>query len=611
MPELRECLAHFLHFNNIFQTIKPHSSFQLLHLWADTKDGKGSQPSDEDKKYHVTNGLVVCLDDSCTIKRGTNHRQTPIWPPRCKPKAKSYLPLSALELKGGEGTSRAILLDFGPLWLSIAYLTHTSLQWYKKETWYQSIAAVPRKLRGFRVAVAFEFESYFLAFLSLDNMFQPTWADSRDTLPHIPPDVYSDFDAFLVGVTGFVDRILKSRKSCLAADEVRLSEPRAFFGVGVYTLCEIFFMAGIPMHISVQDLCKSPSRVARLCLSLWEFARRSHTDLWAELLRPAIVDGILAPTREQRRLYSNWLMVYGKSFAMVPRRMAALIDSEEAQDIFEPGYLRLALEEHPQLGPLVFGEEEWVRLGGSAVVSDDPLTAFFQREGMLQNERHLRPREYDTLVPPDFSAKNRARRPTYLYYEGGKTTGKQLWTIGKIPNELQNGFDLLTGSEKDTRLFSNIVRKSVSVAVGPLEYCGNGRVIKTPHSEKRVFVVQGDPALSDAQFLKYITGMYRIKLHLDRPGQAKASMTSEHRSARNKVLLPLTDVRRRLLTGPVDGNGSEDDGETVVPSSDDTLVNEPPLKKRRLTADKLITINFSDSGEQENTRTRRSSRSQR
>ncbi len=123
MPELRECLAHFLHFNNIFQTIKPHSSFQLLHLWADAKDGKGSQPSDEDKKYHVTNGLVVCLDDSCTIKRGTNHRQTPIWHPRCKPKAKGYLPLSALELKGGEGTSRAILLDFGPLWLSVSTIS--------------------------------------------------------------------------------------------------------------------------------------------------------------------------------------------------------------------------------------------------------------------------------------------------------------------------------------------------------------------------------------------------------------------------------------------------------------------------------------------------------
>ncbi|KAF9489088.1 hypothetical protein BDN71DRAFT_1435628 [Pleurotus eryngii] len=456
----------------------------LLHLWADAKDGKGHQPSDEEKKYHATNGLVVCLDDSCTIKRGTNHRQTPIWPPRCKPKAKDYLPLSALELKGGEGTSRAILLDFGPLWLSIAYLMHTSLQWYKKETWYQSIATVPCKLRGFHVAVAFEFESYFLAFLSLDNMFQPTWADSHDNLPHIPPDVYSDFNGFLVGIAGFVDRIIKSHKSCLAVDEVCLSEPRAFFGVGVYTLCEIFFMAGISIHILVQDLCKSPSCVARLCLALWEFARRSHADLWVELLRPAIVDGILAPTQEQCRLYSNWLMVYGKSYAVVPRCMAAVINSEEAQDIFEPGYLRLALEEHPQLGPLVFGEEEWVCLSGSAVVRDDPLTSFFQQEGMLQNESHIRPSEYDTLVPSDFSAKKHAHWPTYLYYEGGKTTGKQLWMMHKIPNRLQKAFDLITGSEKDSGLFSNIVQKSVSVAIGPPEYCGNGQVINTLHSKK-------------------------------------------------------------------------------------------------------------------------------
>lgn len=122
MPEIRECIAHFLHFQYVYNKLKSQeTNFTLLNLWADAKDGKGpGKFSDEEKKYNATDGKVMCLNSSCTIRRGTNHRQTPIWPSQCHPEAEEAIPLTSLELKGAQGTARTIHLDFGALWLSVS-----------------------------------------------------------------------------------------------------------------------------------------------------------------------------------------------------------------------------------------------------------------------------------------------------------------------------------------------------------------------------------------------------------------------------------------------------------------------------------------------------------
>ncbi|KAJ8692913.1 hypothetical protein PTI98_010179 [Pleurotus ostreatus] len=491
-----------------------------------------------------------------------------------------------------------------------------SLQFYTKDMWYNSILTVPKKLRGFRVGLAFEFETHTLAFVTLDNVFQPNWAVSCDKLPPTPSDVYADFHGFLRGVSTFVEGIMGSRKAGLAADGMRTAPSRVFFGMGVYTLCEVFFMAGIPIHISIQDFCQSPSRVARLCLALWEYTRKSHDNLWSDILKPALVDNILAPTRRQREQYGDWLMVYGKTRTLVPRRMAELIVKHEANDvngegdIFEPGYLNIALQEHPYLGYLVFGESAWTRLGGS-VGGGDPLSSLFNKHNMLDAKSHINPEYYSSIVPYDFMDKTRPRKQTYLYYQAHKTGGKQLWTIAKIPSSHAESFDLITGVERKTRLFSEIVKKSASVAIGPLEYCGNGRIIMTTHQKKRVFVVQGDPSLSNTDFKRYIRGIYRIKNHLDEPGQPKKGMSKEHQTDLNKWITSLEVVRRHALSGSgcdmeetEDGfNGSDeaanddDDQQMVVgPSSDNTLVgdedDQPPRKKQRLSTDARLSLTF-------------------
>jgi len=42
----------------------------------------------------------------------------------------------------------------------------------------------------------------------------------------------------------------------------------------------------------------------------------------------------------------------------------------------------------------------------------------------------------------------------------------------------------ILGDERRKMLFSHIVTKTRKVAIGPLEYCGNGTIIRTSHGEK-------------------------------------------------------------------------------------------------------------------------------
>ncbi|KAF4591025.1 hypothetical protein EYR40_009623 [Pleurotus pulmonarius] len=600
MPQLRESLAHYLHFQHIFSSLKDTSSFQVLSIWADIKQ-------DEEEAYGTTDGNVVRLNDSCDIRRGGTGDKNLIWPPRCKPSAQSPLNLSDLELKGGEATPDSLILDFGPLWLSVAFLSHTSLQFYTKEMWYNSVLAVPQQLRGFSVGLAVEFASHVLAFLTVDLLFQPIWVDEYSKVPRPLADIYTNFDEFLLGVAAFVENVLDSRMPGLAVEEIRSSKTRTFPGVGVYTTCELFFLAGecLPIYITIQELCQSPSRVARLCLALWEFTRKSHADLW-NLLSPCFTNNILSPTRQQRMAYSNWLMVYAKSHVIMPSRMASLIDDDAGAeiDIFEPGYLRAALEMHPCLGPLVFGQTKWGGLGGVVTPDDDPLTSVFRRRGLLDAATHIDLRRYTSISPEDFLSKGRSRRPTFLYSDPNNSNGTQSWTIGKVPESRTATFalKLCKGAERESRLFATIVNKTTEMAIGPLEYYGNGHILKI-HGGKRVFVVQGDPALSDGELERYLRGIYRIKNM--QPGRGKLAKTPEHEAEIEQHVSAFMQVRKRIRSNwdspedseaDIDAPSSDGTDITVVAPSDDTVPGDdgPPLKKTRLSVDKRLAITNSN-----------------
>ncbi|KAF8240414.1 hypothetical protein L208DRAFT_1420413 [Tricholoma matsutake] len=269
MPEYCESWAHYLLMLWFFQLLLPITSFKVMALWADALQA-------EAKRVGASDGQVYCLDPTCTIKRGTNHKQTPLWLPQLAISTKQPNPpsIESLELKGVATTSRSMILNLGPVSLKLAYLTHTSVQIYKRSIWETSVCAVAKQDCGFHVALALEFKEYVVAFLSNDMVFQPVWDSSFSHLQEsAPPDVYLDYHGFLQTIVVWIKKQVEStsKRAGLACCAV-CNASEIWGGVGVYTVCEIFFLAG--------DLLLSfdcPSHTARLCDVFWEYAHRTHS----------------------------------------------------------------------------------------------------------------------------------------------------------------------------------------------------------------------------------------------------------------------------------------------------------------------------------------------
>ncbi|KAJ7183593.1 hypothetical protein C8R46DRAFT_843602, partial [Mycena filopes] len=296
--------------------------------------------------------------------------------------------LSDLALIGISYTHRALILNLGPLFLMIQWLTHTSVQLYSRDVYESTVQLVNKTVRKFRVGMALVFEDYVIAFLSSDLVFQPTWASTREALPPSPSDFYHrDWD-FLPTLVQWMGNRRNMDRNGLACEVIR-SANDVFLGIGVYTVVEIFFLAGLSPFLTEAELFDIPSRVARFCGGYLEFLHRSRTGLW-KLLRPALKDGYLAPTIPQRLEYLKWLHVYAKDRCTIPVRMAELVDryhkwirsdAHTLHDVFEPTFMSTALSLDHNLGHLVFGVQSWVQLGGKVSNCRDPLTAYFHEQG--------------------------------------------------------------------------------------------------------------------------------------------------------------------------------------------------------------------------------------
>ena len=115
MPEVRECIAHYIYFHLLLKPLLGKTSLHLLALWADLTNQEKYPDSG-------TEGFPVRLKPGCLLLRGSRGRQTPLAPPilqSCDPKAASLESLSGLELLGVDYTGRAILLDFKLIYLKV------------------------------------------------------------------------------------------------------------------------------------------------------------------------------------------------------------------------------------------------------------------------------------------------------------------------------------------------------------------------------------------------------------------------------------------------------------------------------------------------------------
>ncbi|KAK7015765.1 hypothetical protein R3P38DRAFT_2996271 [Favolaschia claudopus] len=209
----------------------------------------GIQQKKEQKRFPLAHparsGLPYSIESTCTAKRGTNKSQGSIYPPmwRTTGKKNATSRLGELALVGIEYTYRGLILNLGALFLMVQFLTHTSAHPMSRAAYESSIKLVDKKLRKFHVGMALIFKDHVLAFHSHDLVFQPTWAFSRDELPASAADFYSpkwDFSSSLV--TWMLSRLGLDRNG-LACEVIRAAND-VFFGIGVYTVIENFFLAG-------------------------------------------------------------------------------------------------------------------------------------------------------------------------------------------------------------------------------------------------------------------------------------------------------------------------------------------------------------------------------
>lgn len=519
MPELRECLASGLILLWFLQRgQRDNWDLKVLKLWADL--------TDEESAKHQSDGNVVCLTPSSKFKRGNQGHQYPLYPPQLKALSSSpILPVEGLELKNVTPTPRAVILDLGLLSLRVAYLTHTSVQIYSRKAWDEVITKTPvpgaggqkrkstDKIKRGRIGLALEFEKYIIAFVTQDLVFEPRWVKSTAELPAEPADAYADYNQFLKGVVQFMAARWHKPRDGLAADVIRTEGHLVFGGVGVYTVCEVFFDAGLHILLTEQELFSVPSRVARLCEAIWSFTHKSHLKLRA-LLEPALHNWMLAPSEKQRLDYCSWLHVYAQERVRVPSRMKVLLleysdyfetlpkgrerklnDLQGLHDIFDPYWTRDALapsDEKPSLAPIIFGPKDTASLFPNESFPDTPLAVFYRTKRLRSGETvstHLKPNHYvEGLAASGHTAHVYVSTEAFRSRVKGQ---KQLWSIhphlppttsltnrGEERTTLYSDF---TPSEISKRLFTYIVTKTRNVSIGPLEYCASGDTELTTH----------------------------------------------------------------------------------------------------------------------------------
>ncbi|KAJ3861939.1 hypothetical protein EV359DRAFT_66044 [Lentinula novae-zelandiae] len=511
MPEQREPRAMERQLKeSVSEAQKQGSSFSTVQaLWCDStaQEAKLSKAGSRFSQH-----LVDRIDASCPFHRGQKDNQTPLYPPQLAITKKNPHPepITTLGLCGPQSihsTARALILELGPINLMLAFLTHCNVNLYPRIYWEASICMLTSKERKFSVALALEFQDHFLAFLSLDNLFQPTYYKSLDPPPveATIPDPFLHHASFLSMVAAEIDKLLDGRRleDRLAIKIVR--DMKSLHGAGVYTSLEIFTMAGISPFLSAYEVFRCPSRTARLLDAYWCFCKRMHSEeLWTELLRPAIHNGVLAPTQDQRLKYATWLCVYAKDSALCTVREANLIDdytktlqhvyatklpffrngdgAEKLFDVFEPGRIQAALERTElNLAHLIFPHSLCPIVGHhKPFTSCDPITELFRQRGLLCSDTHLRDDIYQPMLWIITYSWLLQKRQYGMLIQSN--SGQFTWPASK--------FEQIIGEKRESLLFRNIISKNTTdVAIGPLEYCGSGRMVKTTQGKKVDFQI--------------------------------------------------------------------------------------------------------------------------
>lgn len=134
------------------------------------------------------------------------------------------------------------------------------------------LIALPEQVRAFKIGMALEFRAHVIAFTTLDllvgvsfsvkrravlkRFLQIHWAPDRNSLPNRYIDIYENPLGFLYVFLRWIDHQLQRngtamRKRQLPVVTLIRSECQLFAGIGVYTLCEILYLAGEFSFLSI------------------------------------------------------------------------------------------------------------------------------------------------------------------------------------------------------------------------------------------------------------------------------------------------------------------------------------------------------------------------
>ncbi|KAH9913158.1 uncharacterized protein B0H18DRAFT_1126517 [Fomitopsis serialis] len=428
-------------------------------------------------------------------------------------------------------------------------------------------------------------------------------------LAHHDLHVLDEWDSVLNTIATWCHRYYPSGKAGkrLAMHVLRTTGD-VWFGIGVYTVCEIFFLAGISPYLREGEVFGNPSRLARLVLAYYAFVHKAVTKTWVKRVKPCIRDGVVAATVEERLRIGNGMFVWAKDKAGVSQR---LFDSVRAHnyegatsssdDPFEPTFIRAALERSPHLGRIVFGD-----LWGSIAPSDlanprtppDALSKFLT-ELKSRYDTRLDSKSMSPLFLPD-SELCRRRTPTYRY----QVAKNGVWSIVPAPRYPQ-----FKRTDKETKLFRYIVQNTAMVAVGPLEYCANAQVVRKPSKIRthkpgaRFYVLPARGALPDNVPLslghrnlttlerkKSMTPEARVKRNNAARAAAQAAAAKAKRKSKKsrgavepklKVLtgnIPLTAQQRKARTAQLEAFNNQPHviARNLAAASDVTRASAPP-----------------------------------
>ncbi|KAJ8473482.1 hypothetical protein ONZ45_g16274 [Pleurotus djamor] len=595
MPKRNECLASYLVARRWFNTATCSFKLQDIHVDVTEKESKLFK-----RDHPARSGLPYPLDPHSSAAqptRGPPHAQTPIFP-----LITTSICDARFTLIGVHFHPRNLILEFssdsdsesdqGTHWMQVQLLTHTVVQVYTAQEWHERIAHVPKKARGFCIGMGLDFGEYVLAFLTLDLLFKVTYKRHREALDARCHDIYHDFEGTVHEIVKWAESRTHSDRSGLAIHAIRKAS-HVFLGVGVYTVVEIFHLAGLLPIYTEEEVFDNPSRTGRFIEAYFSFAYYAEENMMDFLLPFLGSNYFLSVRNEDRLAYMIWLKVYAKDrvwvslqwilqywelldwLAAANGRDGGLVRSQVLGffDVFEPTYIQAGLRKAKNFGPLIFGSDIWRLLGGSTEWEDDPLTTYFRCRGLLKCPTFIHPSLSSISLPLFLPPKAMMDSWTlsHFYY----TKDKPFWCAfpnlpsNSLPSTIQSTLEdsqnsMASKSDRSSHLFETIVKFSKEYAIGPTDYCGIARV-----HHNQTILCHHDPLLT-SYFLESFKANFSRRRHLKAGKQKTAdpAVAKKHKLATSKCVNATA--------------GNKDD------VADKENRDEPKVKHRRLSADKQV-----------------------